>query len=84
MKYGVGKYVARTGLSFTSTWETIRVPEDRVAIVKDVTAPDGKDYTDGCGCIALEAAEQIASKLGLDFTPTGELSEMKSRWSKSS
>jgi len=78
MKDGVGKYVARTGLSFTNTWETIRVEQDQVAVVDDVSAPDGKDYTDGCGCIALEAAEKIAVKLGLAYTPTG-----KSIWRRS-
>jgi hypothetical protein len=72
MKDGVGKYVARMGLSFTKTKETIRIPPESVAVVDDIPAPDGKDYTDGCGCISEEAANEIAGTLGLDFTPTSE------------
>jgi hypothetical protein len=65
MKDGPGKYVARMGLSFTKTEETIEVPPERMGFIEDVVAPDGKAYTDGCGCISEEAAGRVARALGL-------------------
>jgi hypothetical protein len=72
IKDGVGKYVARMGLSFTKTTETIAIPPEEVVLIDDIFAPDGKAYTDGCGCISEDAAGEVAEKLGLDYIPSGQ------------
>ena len=59
-------------MSFTRTWETIEIPPEKVGFIDDVDAPDGKAYTDGCGCISEEAAGRVADKLGLNYVPTGK------------
>lgn len=62
---GPGKWIARLGLNFTDTTPTITVSPDEVAVIRDVFAPDGKAYTDGCGCMTEEAASELSKYLDL-------------------
>jgi len=70
VKSGMGKYFARLGLNFSTTTSTITVPRQQVAIIPDIPAADGKEFTDGCGCITAGAAREVAHQLGLSYVPS--------------
>lgn len=79
---GVGKFIARLSLNFSPTTPTIHVDAGEFAVVDDIYAPDGKPYTDGCGCITEEAAFEVSKMLRLDYVPSGELSGSSNAWYK--
>ena len=70
LKSGIGKYFARLSLNFSTTIPTIDIDSFQVATIPDLQAPDGKDFTDGCGCITRSAARRVAKALGLQYVPS--------------
>ena len=70
LKSGIGKYFARLSLNFSTTVPTINIPRSQVATIPDLQAPDGKEFTDGCGCITTSAARRVAKALGLKYIPS--------------
>ncbi|KAI5119613.1 hypothetical protein M0805_007877 [Coniferiporia weirii] len=58
-KEGPGKYVARLGLSFSSTIKSIYATSSDMVEIKDVSAGDGVLTTDGCGVIRESIAKEI-------------------------
>lgn len=71
-KSGAGKYIARLGLSFSSTHDAGELQADRIANLTDVKNADGtKVFTDGCGVISEEYAKKVAEKLKIDYVPSG-------------
>ncbi|KAH9950119.1 RdRP-domain-containing protein [Amylocystis lapponica] len=65
VKSGYGKYSARLGLSFSSTVESLDVPNEQALKLKDWRAQDGSLHSDGCGMIRDSLAAQVCSKLEL-------------------
>ncbi|KAL5544244.1 hypothetical protein UlMin_008028 [Ulmus minor] len=69
----VSKCAARMGQLFSSSMQTLVVPEQEVDIIPDVeTTYDGIGYcfSDGIGKISLPFARQVAQKCGLKDTPS--------------
>ncbi|OBZ65419.1 putative RNA-dependent RNA polymerase 1 [Grifola frondosa] len=59
---GYGKYSARLGLSFSSTVESLDVPDNRACLIEDWKAPDGSIHSDGCGAIRDSFACELCSR----------------------
>ncbi|GBE79056.1 RdRP-domain-containing protein [Sparassis crispa] len=70
MSSGYGKYAARLGLSFSSTWESLNVPEDQTVLLPPWKAVDGSDHSDGCGMIRDSFAAQVCKHHDLPIDTT--------------
>ncbi len=71
-RHGAGKYIARLTLSFSTTIDVGELGKHGIAKLKDVKNEDGsKIFTDGCGVISRNYAEEISEKLKLQHVPSG-------------
>lgn len=69
----VSKCAARMGQLFSSSTQTLVVPQQDVELIPDVEiSSDGVNYcfSDGIGKISLSFARQVAQKCGLNHTPS--------------
>ncbi|KAL6177442.1 hypothetical protein ACLB2K_048968 [Fragaria x ananassa] len=69
----VSKCAARMGQLFSSSTQTLAVPQKDVELIPDIeTTTDGVSYcfSDGIGKISLSFARQVAQKCGLNHTPS--------------
>ncbi|XP_060186888.1 probable RNA-dependent RNA polymerase 1 isoform X1 [Lycium barbarum] len=67
----VAKYAARLGQSFGSSRETLSVGRDEIEQIPDVKV-HGTNYvfSDGIGKISADFARRVATKCGLQYTPS--------------
>uniref|UniRef100_A0A0V0IZ53 RNA-dependent RNA polymerase n=2 Tax=Solanum TaxID=4107 RepID=A0A0V0IZ53_SOLCH len=67
----VAKYAARLGQSFGSSKETLSVLRHEIEVIPDVKV-HGTSYvfSDGIGKISADFARRVASKCGLQYTPS--------------
>nr|ABI34378.1 RNA-directed RNA polymerase, putative [Solanum tuberosum] len=67
----VAKYAARLGQSFGSSTETLSVLRHEIEVIPDVKV-HGTSYvfSDGIGKISADFARRVASKCGLQYTPS--------------
>ncbi|KAL5488413.1 hypothetical protein ACEPAI_6531 [Sanghuangporus weigelae] len=65
-RHGPGKYVARLGLSFSATVQSVNPTQDQVVWIEDDIADDGVCTTDGCGIIRESYAKEIRSRHNFD------------------
>ncbi|TFK81241.1 RdRP-domain-containing protein [Polyporus arcularius HHB13444] len=70
LKSGYGKYAARLGLSFSSTVESLDIPQRLTLQIPELTAPDGSLHSDGCGMIRDSFAAQLCAKHDLPSDTT--------------
>ncbi|PHT33925.1 hypothetical protein CQW23_25725 [Capsicum baccatum] len=69
----VAKYAARLGQSFGSSKETLSVRRHEIELIPDVKVHvSGIDYvfSDGIGKISADFARRVATKCGLQYTPS--------------
>ncbi|KAI8984846.1 RdRP-domain-containing protein [Trametes punicea] len=61
LSYGYGKYSARLGLSFSSTMESVDIPDDAAVQIQDLVAADGSLHSDGCGMMRDSFAQRLCA-----------------------
>lgn len=65
----VGKLAARIGQGFSNSSETVKVIPEKVLRAPNMMR-NGYCFSDGCGLIASDLADQVARKLKLKTTPS--------------